>query len=177
MTLRLAPIVLLVAACGLAGPGATNPPTNPPIVLHTTAPSAVASIDRPPDGVLAVASNRMAGWLGTYCWNSRCLDAPELPDKIGLPSLIAPAGAELTFNLGDGSDFYEWSASYFGYPDGSPTELGSGGAFYDPYTSATPPAPLDSASFAAPPIGDWVIGLFVSFNEGDASYSWLVSVN
>src|SRR5687768_11429714 len=78
MTLRLAPIVLIVAACGLAGPGASSQPTasQTPSPAPTALPTATpafgptdppAHTDQPPTATLAGGGDPVIGQLGTYC--------------------------------------------------------------------------------------------------------------
>lgn len=183
MRLRIGLIAPLVLACSLAAPGPTTQATNPPTAVPTVAPTAprtavptAEQVDQPPAALLAADSDPVAGWLGTFCWHGACLDAPQLPAKSELPILNTDARAELTLTLADGTQFSEWSAVYATDSEVTGTELGGGGAPYDPYSSATPPAALDSATFAAPPTGDWMIRVFVGFSDGDASYAWHVSV-
>lgn len=172
MRLRIGLIAPLVLACSVAAPGPTTQPTNPPTSAPTRPPTAAPTAgataeptDQPPDGLLAADGDTVAGWLGTFCWHGTCLDAPQLPAKSALPVLNADAVAELTLTLASGTQFSEWSAVYAADPNATGTELGSGDAS------------VTSASFSAPPEGDWVIRVFVGFRDGDASYAWHVSVN
>jgi hypothetical protein len=84
---------------------------------------------------------------------------------------------EMVFALADGTLFYEWSASYASTSNGAVTELGHGGADFDPDSSASQPPALDAIDFGAPPSGGWVVHVRVSFASGDASYAWHVTVN
>jgi hypothetical protein len=172
MRLRIGLIAPLVVACSVAAPGPTTQPTNPPTAAPTVAPTVAPTAaptadqgDQPPDGELSTDADSVAGWLGTFCWFGTCLDTPQLPAKSELPILNVDAGAELTLTLADGTEFSEWSAVYAAESDVNGTDLDSGDT------------PATSATFPAPPQGDWVIRVFVTFYGGDASYAWHVSVN
>jgi len=180
MRLRIALIAPLVLACGLAGPGVSNPPTAGPTpeatlteapTLAPTAPPTAAPTDSPPtdalegppDGLLAADGDPVAGQLGSFCWGDTCADGP-FPRKDQLPILEASAGSELTLALGDETEFVDWSAVYAARSNDGGTELGTG------------EGPATTATFSSPPGGDWVIRVFVRFSDGDASYAWHVSV-
>ena len=151
----------LPAASPQATPRATQPaPTGGPVI-------------RPPDGMLAAGGVAVAAWLGTYCWESDCVDAPPRADKNALPRLEADGG-DLRFRLADGSLFGEWVASYAERPGSDLIEVARGGEF-DPDMSGASPA-VAEASFAAPRAGDWVVHVQIFAPDGDASYWWHVIV-
>jgi hypothetical protein len=123
--------------------------------------------------MLWASGTAVAGWLGTYCWDGHCLDAPPHADKDALPLLEADGG-ELTFRLADGSLIGEWVASYAEDAGGERTELARGGEF-DPDISGASPEIAEGA-FTAPPSGDWIVHVQVFAPDGDASYWWHVVV-
>lgn len=190
----------LVAACSITGaPPSSTPaaadPSSPPTAPPTGSPpaptgsppaptaeptptaGATAAADDPPEGLLGTGTATVAGWLGTYCWTDTCVDVMQTAPKSELPSLVvASLQSELTFALSGGLPFYEWSASYAAGSNGAVTVLGSGGDFLDPDSNESQPPLLDEARFVSPPSGDWVVHVFASFAEGDASYAWHVTV-
>lgn len=199
MRWRIALIAPLVLACSLASPGASNQPTAlpttspPPTAVPTPAPTGtlaptppanatpeptrpVVDSARPPDGLLASDGDPATGWLGSWCWTNSCLDSGRLPRNGKLPSLEVAAGSQLTFTLADGTQFLGWSVTYGADANHDGTELATGGDPYDPDTSASPPVTTANATFPTPPQGDWAVGVFVRFPDGDASYYWHVSV-
>lgn len=153
----------------LASPTASSP--MPP--RATQAQATDAPVARPPDGLLAAGGTQVAAWLGTYCWDDNCVDAPPRADKGALPRLEAAEG-DLTFRLADGALIGEWVASYTADPGGERTQLARGGTF-DPDVSGASPA-VAEARFEAPPPGDWVVHVQVFTPDGDASYWWHVIV-
>jgi hypothetical protein len=146
----------------------TEAPTAGP-TLQPTAPPRTGQ--KPPDGVLASGKGDSAGWLGTFCWNDTCRDAGYIAPKDELPALAADGNSELTFSLVDGTQFAGWTASYSQGSNGPVTELGEGGDLYD--TASVDE--LASASFPAPPPGDWVVHVGIYFTDGDAFYVWHVT--
>jgi hypothetical protein len=182
MRLLLTAIVLVVAACGLAAPGASNQPSKAPTatLAPPASPASTSSpttpptdSERPPDGVIT-ASYAVAGWLGTFCWASTCVDAGRLPPRSQLPELFADAGTEYTFSLADGTSFYSWSAWYRRDSNEEPTKIASGGQRLDPDSTAPTPVPLTEATFPGPDQEDGVLTVNVTFADGDATYAWRI---
>ena len=164
-----------------ASPASAPPPTSSP-GMETTLPTSMPESSKPPDGLLTGGSERVAGWLGSYCWSysdgSSCADAFRTPPKSTLPLLpvLPSVSAELTFSVSGGVEFSKWEATYSARSNGARTDLGSGGYYLDPDSTASQPPLLGEARFPSPPSGDWVVHLSVSFVNGDASYHWHVVV-
>lgn len=172
--------MLLVAGCGALPGGSTAPqPTAQATPQATAQPSiqptsdATPGADGPPAGLLSFGDDTVEGWLGTYCWESDCVDVPQQPDIEELPFLDAP-GDLLTFTLDGGAAFVEWSASYIADDEAAP--LGQGGS-YDPDSNQSASPDLLTAAFTTPPAGDHVVSVRVTFSGGgDAAYYWHVAV-
>ena len=169
------------APVATSAPSVASPTSSPPNASPTTVPTVQA--DQPPAGLLTSSGDPVTGHLGTFCWAGLCSDEFELPAKSSLPGLDAEAGQPLSFSLSPGAGFVKWSASYSKAKMADLVPLGSGGAPYDPDSSASPPPDLYTATFAAPPSGDWVVVVALSFANGstlvrggDANYSWHVIV-
>jgi hypothetical protein len=162
----VAPTVLTTATPRNALPSATHQPTRP-----------LPSSAWPPTGLLDSGSGPVEGWLGTYCWQSLCVDAARIPDKRDLPK-VSGDGSSLEFSLSDNATFAQWTISYGTNPNGEMTMLAKGGEAIDP--DAVPSATsllVNSIEFEAPPPGDWAVLVFVQFPNGDLSYAWHVIVD
>lgn len=127
--------------------------------------------DVPPDGLLATGATEVAGWLGTYCYGNTCRDTMTIP-KHELPQLTMAADGQLTFSLAGGTAFAGWIAGYSSGSNGPTTELARGGDLSDSGTGDR----LTSATFPAPPPGDWALHVDLYFADGDAFYSWRVTI-
>lgn len=158
--------------------GATSPPSSPG--PSTAAPSPAATVDWPPvpeDDVeelppiarlLLPDGTVGAGRLGSFTYRDSAGDSPWL--GAGLEQLEAALDEQLTIALRPGFTFDAWRASYAAADDPTgevilPLDAGSADA-------------LGRAIFDAPPVGEWVIqvGLTFSDGEGDAVYYWHVLV-
>ena len=194
-------VLALAGGCAYGGPGAT-PTSQPPTIPPTTSPVPDATATPlpatatpttfpetaqptpspeqtgdPPDGLLTAGGDAVVGWLGTYCWGDTCADALVTAPKKSLPRLDVTSTSEmLSFSVSGGVEFSEWYAAYASTSNGVVIELGKGGDEYDPDSSASQPPLFAEISFAAPPPGDWVVHVRVSFVGGDAGYAWHVTV-
>jgi len=199
-------ICLLAVACGstpqstpagsLSGPAVSAPPSasaepvatstvvvtaSPsaqPTATAAAAPTATPTADQPPAGLLAAGGEPITGHLGTFCWAGLCADEFKLPDASSLPLLELGGGADvLSLSLARDAGFTGWSASYTSAGMADLLPLASGGADYDPDSTASTPPDLTEATFAPPPPGDWTLVVSLRFSTGDdASYAWHVSV-
>jgi hypothetical protein len=114
------------------------------------------------------------GALGSWSYRESHSDAPwQAAAGLTLTSLSAGTSS-LGVALPDDQPFVRWSARYAAA--GDPTAnviwpLGSGGA-------ADGSDRFSQATFDAPPSGEWVLEVRLSFpdDEGGASYYWLVMV-
>jgi hypothetical protein len=178
--------LLAAAACGLAGSRPT-PSLDAPSPLPSASISSAPSVEPtrtppqateipPPSGFLTADGTQVEGWLGSYCWQDLCADAPEVPPKDQLPQVLGD-GNELAFSLSDTATFITWRATYASESNERPTTLGESGEAFDPDArpSASPEL-LSAAEFDSPPAGDWVIFVQVFFDGGDLSYAWHVVI-
>jgi hypothetical protein len=177
------PLVLLLLAGCASGPGSVPPPSSRatpsalPTVRTTVRPTLTAQppdTGLPPNGALASGDASVEGWLGSYCWQSTCVDSAGPPPKATLPGLTTDDG-QLSFSLSDGATFVRWTMSY-GAESGEPLEtLAQGGEAFDPDAQLQPElVELRSVDFESPPTGDWLLVAFVQFPGGDLSYAWHV---
>lgn len=147
-----------------------------PTAYPTSSLSAVTG--GPPAGVVEAArAQPVTGHLGSYCWDATCSDEFELPTSSTLPDLtVTSAEQSLSFSLSPGIGFVQWSASYTTGKSADLVPLAGGGAAFDPDSTASPPPALFSATFAAPPKGDWTLVVSIHFGPhaggGDATYAW-----
>jgi hypothetical protein len=195
---RISVVCLIAAGCASVVPGATPtrrspaasiavPPAAPEshTAQPTAAPTAAPTLsptparprptsEEPPAAALGTSDFAVTGKLGTYCWSTGCVDTAGFY-KATTPSLTVDEGDPLIFSLDDG-EFASWSASY-GVDESAPMTLGRGGDAVDPDSTLAPPERLTFVEFDAPPPGDWIVEVFVRFEDSsDAAYGWHVTV-
>src|SRR3954447_4544361 len=135
-----------------------SPPTSRPASVEPTASA------QPPDGRLSVAGTVVTGHLGTFCWQRACSDEFELPPTASLPLVtVSATDGQLSFDLAPEVAFTKWTASYSSRTMADVIPIAGGGSLYDPDSSATPPPPVGSVEFSAPPAGEWVLVVTVHF--------------
>lgn len=167
-----------VAATATPGPTATPRPTGTNPATGTPVP-----FFEPPEGSKPPKATLSAGIVSVeaspigYCWDNECLDGPN-PPKGQLPELeLSDSNIDLEFEVGGGVRFARWGAEYFDKSDANAVTLGGGGFTYDPdMMPSTPWLEMSQASFPAPPIGDWVVNVYLELVNGDLSYAWHVIV-
>ena len=135
----------------------------------------------PPEATLSFGGRTVTGSLGSYCWSSVCADAAFPVDESGdfIPpdtkTLVVPAGSEMVFDFGGEQPSSVSATAYsLNQREGSP----SGGRDGMPEGKRLR---IESAngqtriSGDLPP-GTYLVDVFVRVREGDASYSYSVSV-
>lgn len=168
-------------------PAATSSPPDAPATSSPTSTRPPSPTPRPyfeppaggapPMGTLSAGDMSVDATPIGYCWADECIDGPN-PPKNQLPELtLSEDGVDLEFEVGDGARFARWSAEYYERSDDDAVSLGGGGFSYDPdATPATPWVEMSSATFPAPPSGDWVLNVYLELVHGDLSYGWHVIV-
>ncbi|HEV3484072.1 MAG TPA: hypothetical protein VG106_01595 [Vicinamibacterales bacterium] len=129
---------------------------------------------QPPAGILVSGNQRVAGELGTYCYQNLCADRIAWPPKTELPLLNATR-MFLGFELDNREPFARWTASYGRANDDPIATLGQGGAAFDPDANGSAPE-FREITFRRPPAGDWVVWVRVDLANGDLEYAWHVTV-
>lgn len=182
-------VVAAVAACGARGgsppPGSESLGAAPPVATDTPATDAPAPLpsaaspesppvwpasSQPPDvpiAFLVVDGERYPGEIGGYTFGRITSSAPWLP-AFALDQVTLPAGAPLRVELDDQATIATWVARYAAAGDTAAfviTGLGDG----------TSPA----AEFPAPPPGDHVLSVVVTYGGGvgNGAYYWHVVVD
>ena len=169
---------------------AATPPTETPTPTGVPAPTGTPGPtdtprpffeppdgSQPPNATLSRGDDSVEASPIGYCWADECIDGPN-PPKNQLPELaLTEGGVDLEFEIGDDVRFTRWGAEYYDRSDDNAVSLGRGGFSYDPdATPATPWVEISSATFPAPPSGDWVLNVYVELAHGDLSYAWHVVV-
>jgi hypothetical protein len=168
---RNAPVPEVKAAA--VAPAATTALPSAPVELLD---SIAAKRNHPPDGLLSAGSETVTGRLGTYCYGNTCADIGRWPPKSDLPVLVA-SNKSLEFRLRNGEEFVRWSARYGETSDDDRSQpLGQAGRPFDSDANSSPADEFSSASFDAPPAGDWVVFVNLELAGGDLSYAWNVTV-
>lgn len=154
--------------------------TGSPVAAIDARPSQM--VDGPPPlGTLAANGlPAVAGQQGSWCYADQCVDIGGAPKRL-LPMLtLAGPESRLTFAMPAYASFVHWSAWYAPSLQHRPIVLGQGGSVYDvDAPPITPYPPMNTATFAAPAGGDWVLTVELGFDGdagGDASYYWRVVV-
>jgi hypothetical protein len=183
---RLVGTLLLVAAtlvapydCGMtAGSGdAGDSPETTATEEISNEPTLMGGGSRPPNSTLSYGGETARGALGTYCWKRGCADS------VGIVAykdeLMVPAGATVTFayrgrkldsmavvayRIGPGNQPEQMGRKILLIPAGKGTELPARRSGNRAQISAELPA------------GRYVVDVFATMSEGDASYGFLIAV-
>jgi hypothetical protein len=182
-------LVLLLTGCAARQGGAGGTPTEvvttangtEETTVHkeeTTVLEADGNPSRPPDSTLSFGGREAKGTLGSYCWFSggsgMCADTFRVLVPNKERRLTVPSGSEMVFHFGGQSSAYkvEGATAYpintinkWGVKPGSSHHalkaLGSG-------IERTIPAEL--------PPGEYVVDVFITVRQGDATYYFRIIV-
>lgn len=178
-------IVVAVSACSVRGGSPPPPPSETPTTTAgpatealTPLPSAATPTDGPPVdppadqsadvpvASLVVEGQRYPGEIGGYTFGRVSSSAPWLP-AFALDQVTIPAGVQLRVELDDRATIAEWHARY--------AAAGDTAAFViTGLDDGTSPV----AEFRAPPPGDHVLSVVVTYGggAGNGAYYWHVVV-
>ena len=183
---RLVGTLLLVAAtlvapydCGMtAGSGdAGDSPETTATEEKSKEPTLMGGGSRPPNSTLSYGEETARGALGTYCWKRGCADS------VGIVAykdeLRVPAGATVTFAYGGRKlDLIEVVAYRIGSKN-QPEQMGKKILLIPAGKGTELPARRSGnrAQITAElPAGRFVVDVFATMPEGDASYGFLIAV-
>ena len=167
---------VVVVAIGLvAGGCSATPPTPSARAVATPAASTSGTLSAPPPtpaasiaplATLVIGAQRHPGEVGGFTFGRFSESAPWLP-ATALDTVQARAGTELRVELDDRATMQDWTARIATAADvtaDAVTGLASG----------VGPA----AAFTAPPSGDWVVSLTITYGEGlgSGAYYWHLTV-
>jgi hypothetical protein len=183
---RLVGTLLLFAAalvalydCGMtAGPGEAGGSSETTAIEETSnEPTLMGGGSRPPDSTLSYGGETASGALGTYCWRNGCADSVGIvADR---DELTVPAGATVTFAYGGRKlDSAEVAAYRIG-PGNQPEEMGRKILLIPAGKGTELPARRSgnrAQVTAELPAGRYVVDVFATMPEGDASYGFLIAV-
>jgi hypothetical protein len=175
----MATVVVVLAGCTGGGHdedgGYRGDTTTYPEPTHrTTTTSEAPSGSRPSKSTLSFGGRTMTGLLGTYCWTrttgeesesvSQCVDAASVPAPDEGKTLRVPAGSLMIFDYGG---------------NGYPQSVGAGAwpvvqekVSREAEHLQTRRSGDQTEIPAALPAGEYVVDVFVTVAEGDASYSF-----
>jgi hypothetical protein len=132
---------------------------------------------KPPDSTLSYGAERVSGALGTYCWTNACLDSVGI--VANRDELAVPAGSTMTFAYGgrklDSADV----AAYRIGPRNQPEEMGRSILLIPAGKGTELPARQSGSQAqitAELPVDRYVVDVFVTMPQGDASYGFLIAV-
>jgi hypothetical protein len=176
-------LVFALAACSDRGgppPGSAppSPTASPPAQAPTPLPSTASPTDSPPAAspgsqpadvpvaTLVVGDERYPGEVGGYTFGRITSSAPWLP-AFALDQVTVPSGARLSVELDDRAAIARWVARY--------AAAGDTGAFV---ITGLAEAASPTAEFRAPPPGDWVLSVVLTYGggAGNGAYYWHVLV-
>jgi hypothetical protein len=183
---RLVGTLLLVAAtlvapydCGMtAGSGdAGDSPETTATEEKSNEPTLMGGGSRPPNSTLSYGGETARGALGTYCWKSGCADS------VGIVAykdeLRVPGGATVTFAYeGRKLDLIEVVAYRIGSKN-QPEQMGRKILLIPAGKGTELPARRSGTRAqitAELPAGRFVVDVFATTPEGDASYGFLIAV-
>jgi hypothetical protein len=183
---RLVGTLLLVAAalvapydCGMtAGSGdAGDSPESTATGEKSNEPTLMGGGSRPPDSTLSYGGETVSGALGTYCWKRGCADS------VGIVAykdeLRVPASATVTFAYGGRKLHAIAVVAYRIGPGNQPEQMGRKILLIPAGKGTELPARQSGnrAQFTAElPAGKFVVDVFATMPEGDASYGFLIAV-
>jgi hypothetical protein len=183
---RLVGTLLLVAAtlvapydCGtIAGSGdAGDSPETTATEEKSNEPTLMGGGSRPPNSTLSYGGETARGALGTYCWKSGCADSVGIvayKDELRVPGdatvTFAYEGRKLdlievvAYRIGSKNQPEQMGRKILLIPAGKGTEL--------PARRSGTRAQIT----AELPAGRFVVDVFATMPEGDASYGFLIAV-
>jgi hypothetical protein len=167
-------LVVLLAGCAAGQGGAGSATTQVETAAHsakeeTTVLKDKGNLRRPPDSTLSYGEQEVKGSLGSYCWNygnsGLCADTAGAPPP-KRKTLTVPSGSEMVFRYGRQRppNTVQINVNPLGKKAGSQPSLNAKGSGVE----RTIPAEL--------PPGEYVLGVFVVEQQGDASYSFRIMV-
>ena len=138
---------------------------------------------RPPRSTLSFGARTVRGSLGTYCWPMVCADAAFPVDGSGdlIPpdteTLVVPTGSEMVFDLiGEAPSSVTATAYPLDQGEGPAHDTeGNGGMPQGERLRVERTSGQTCISADLPP-GAYLVDVFVQVVQGDASYSYNVSV-
>ncbi len=126
-----------------------------------------ASLPKPPNGALAVESQRETGELGGYCWDGVCTEATfEVPPRV--EALTVPSGSDLLFEYGGNSTPTKVQAKAYALVRGKVERDGEALQVSQAGAQAWIPAEVSP--------GEYVVEMFVRVPEGSAFYYFRTAV-
>jgi hypothetical protein len=158
----------LVGCGGQAGEG----PSEHRARDHTTMHKDPSGSTKPPQSTLSFEDQAVTGVLGSFCWQSGtvggCFDAASVPVPDEEKTLSVPAGSVMVFDYGGKSLN---SAGAAAYPLGRGEQVGE-----EARTLRTLRRGERTEILAGVSAGEYVVDVFVTVSEGDASYYFRVAV-
>jgi hypothetical protein len=185
---RLVGLLLLFATalvalydCGMtAEPGGAGGSSEMRSIEETSnepEPTLMGGGSKPPNSTLSYGAERVSGALGTYCWTNGCVDSVGI--VANTDELTVPVGSTMTFAYGgrklDSADV----AAYRIGPRNQPEEMGRSILLIPAGKGTELPARQsgNQAQITAElPVDRYVVDVFVTMPQGDASYGFLIAV-
>jgi hypothetical protein len=180
LTLLVVVLVLVLAACA-TGQGSAGPTIAEETTAHnaeeTTVLQGGGNSRRPPESTLSYGGREVTGSLGSYCWSYSssgvCADtAGQPPPK--RKTLTVPSGSEMVFRYGGQSPPKKVGAE--AYPL---SKNGTSTASPDPNRSRSLKAHGSGVERTFPaelPPGEYVVDVFITVRQGDATYYFRIMV-
>jgi hypothetical protein len=147
---------------------------------ETTVLEAEGNPSRPPDSTLSYGGREVKGTLGSYCWFSGNSGACADTFRILVPSkertLTVPSGSEMVFHFGGQSSAYKVEGAT-AYPINKINKWGLAPRYQNSGRALkVHGSGIERAIPAELPLGEYVVDVFITVRQGDATYYFRIMV-
>jgi hypothetical protein len=165
--------------CGMtAGPGDASGSSETRSIEQTSnEPTLMDGGSKPPESALSYGAERVSGALGTYCWMNGCVDSVGI--VANRDELIVPAGSTMTFAYGGRTLDSAGVAAYRIGPGNQPEVMGRSILLIPAGNGTGLPARKSGNRVqitAKLPADRYVVDVFATMPQGDASYGFLIAI-
>jgi hypothetical protein len=176
-----ATLIVALSGCGMtSGSGDTDDSSKMRSIEETSngpEPTLIGGGSRPPDSTLSYGGETVSGTLGTYCWINGCVDTVGI--GASTDELTVPAGSSVTFAYGgsvlDSVGVAAYQIGRRNQPEkisGNIVLMSAGKGTELPVHQTCNQARITVGL----PVGRYVVDVFATIPQGDASYGFLVAV-
>jgi hypothetical protein len=175
-------LLLLLAGCaagqGDAGRTFAEEETTANDTEETTVLKGEGNLPQPPDSTLSYGGQEVKGTLGSYCWFSGdsggCADTFRVLKPSKERTLTVPSGSEMVFHFGGKDSAYKVEGAT-AYPINKINKWGvkPGSSHHELKAHGSG---IERAIPAELPPGEYVVDLFITVRQGDATYYFRIMV-
>ena len=179
--LLIATVLVALYGCGMAaGPadgGGSSETTAVEETSNVPEPTLMSGGSQPPDSTLSYGGESVSGALGTYCWESGCVDSAGI--VANRDELAVPAGSTMTFAYGGSELDSAGVAAYRIGPKNQLEKMGRKVLLMPGGRGIRLPARQSGSRVKIAvelPAGRYVVDVFARMPQGDASYGFIIAV-